>query len=307
MIRALILKLLRDMRWQFLIVALLLGGYECLMAKVTQRVTEEVLPEILKYMPITSLQDILFERSGKIMFALVGGPVIDIRRPLHILSIGYMNPEILLILSFWALARSSGAIAGEIDRGTMELLLAQPLARSKIIVAHLLVDLVTIPPLCLAMWAGTWLGVAMFGTIGPEPPIGTARLQVDPMVLLPALPNVAALVFAMSGVTIWLSTRGRFRFRVLGTAVVLTIVQFIVNLIGQLVPGLAFLRPFTLFYYFQPQQIVLQQRWTMDLAREWRLNGPLPVNILLVLSVVGVIGYLLALWTFNRRDVPAPL
>src|SRR5262249_45288034 len=155
---------------------LLLLGYECLVAKVTQRVIEEVLPEILKYVPFPSLHDVLFQGSGKIMFALMGGSAIDIRKPLHILSVGYMNPEVLLILSFWALSRSAGAVAGEIDRGTMELLLAQPLARMKIILAHFLVDVITIPPLCLCMWAGTWLGVAMFGHFGSEAAAGEMRV-----------------------------------------------------------------------------------------------------------------------------------
>ena len=54
------------------------------------------------------------------------------------------------------MGRASGAIAGEIDRGTMELLLAQPIRRSQVILAHLLVDLSRRAALCLSMWVGTW-------------------------------------------------------------------------------------------------------------------------------------------------------
>src|SRR5258708_32498575 len=70
----------------------------------------------------------------------------------------------------WAIGGGASAIAGEIDRGTMELLLAQPLARFKLILAHFIVDVLTIPVLCLSLWAGTCLGWLMIGPIQPEPP-----------------------------------------------------------------------------------------------------------------------------------------
>ena len=43
------------------------------------------------------------------------------------------------------------------------------------------------------------------------------------------------------------------------------------------------------------------------LAPAWGMERPLMVSGILVLALVGAIGYALALWTFRRRDVPAPL
>src|SRR5205814_1434679 len=132
--------------------------------------------------------------------------------------------------------RAAGAIAGEIDRGTMELLLAQPVPRWRLVLAHLCVDLLTIPVLCLSLWAGTWLGTWLVGPIEPSQdslaklpfrvPIDPEALRLNPAAIGPGLWNVAALLFAVSGYTMWISSAGRFRTRVLGGAVLLTLLQF---------------------------------------------------------------------------------
>ena len=114
--------------------------------------------------------------------------------------------------------------------------------------------------------------------------------------------------FAISGYTMWLSAAGRFRWRVLGIAVFITLMQFLINLVGQLWDRVAFLRPFTVFYYYQPQQIILNDQWTIDVGMVWNRGHPLwSVNVVVVLVAVGVVGYGMALWTFCRRDLPAPL
>jgi ABC-2 type transport system permease protein len=130
---------------------------------------------------------------------------------------------------------------------------------------------------------------------------------VDPAVVRPGMWNSAALVFAVSGYTMWLSSAGRSRTRVLGLAIMVTLVQFLVNVIGQLWPGLSFLRPFSVFYYYQPQSINLKDVWTVDPGLAWFGKPLVSVNVILLLSVVGAVGYAMALRTFVRRDVPAPL
>ena len=71
--------------------------------------------------------------------------------------------------------------------------------------------------------------------------------------------------------------------------------MFLVNLVGQMWEPLEHFRPCTIFYYFQPQDLILGRPWTTTLPP------------LLVLYGVGFVGYLLALWTFRQRDLPAPL
>lgn len=303
----LVRKLLRDLRWPLVVVALLLAGFQCLWVKVVERIIGELLPTFVKYMPLELIKHIIFQGSGQTLETLMGGQMINIDRPMDMLSVGYVHPLMLIIFSIWAIGRASLALAGEIDRGTAELLLSQPLARYQVILAHFWIDLVVIPILCLSLWAGNWFGAWMFGLLHLGAPIDGRELLVDPRAFFPGLANVAALMFAMSGYTMWLSSAGRFRTRVMGIAILATLVQFVINVIGQLWDKLNPLRPFTVFYYYQPQPIILKGQWTVDLNECWSLSKPTPVNVILVLVAIGFIGYGLALFTFTRRDLPAPL
>jgi ABC-2 type transport system permease protein len=297
MMRILVGKLLRDVRTGLLLVALLLAAFQVLWARVTQRIADsgQILDSLRKFgLSIENIRATVFQGPGQIIQAIMGGENIRIDHAVDMISISYVHPLTMFILSTWAIGRASGAIAGEIDRGTMELLLAQPIRRSNVVLGHLCVDMCTIPVLCLSMWAGTWLGVYLVGFIGNA----NETLAVDPWAFGPGLVNVALLVFAISGLTMWLSSAGRFRWRVLGMAVVVALVQFLVNLIGQLWDPAAPLRPLTVFYYYQPQPIILETDW-YEQGDVWLRMG--------VLASVGAVGYGMALWTFCRRDLPAPL
>ena len=57
---------------------------------------------------------------------------------------------------------AAGAVSGEIDRGTMELLMSQPVPRNRLILAHLIVDAAVLP-LALAFFLGTQFGLAVVG------------------------------------------------------------------------------------------------------------------------------------------------
>ncbi len=297
MIVTLVRKLLRDARTALIFVGFLLMAFQVLWARITQRISDsgQILDQLRGFgLTIANIRETIFKGPGQIVQAIMGGENIHIDRALDMISIAYVHPLTIFILSTWAIGRASGAIAGEIDRGTMELLLAQPIRRGQIVLAHLLVDIITIPILCLCMWAGTWIGASLVGFVGNDQP----SLAVDPAAFAPGLLNVFLLVFAISGVTMCLSAAGRFRWRVLGFAVALALLQFLTNLVGQLWEPAAPIRPCTIFYYYQPQSLILSPTW-YDQASCWLHLG--------VLAGVGCAGYVLALWIFCRRDLPAPL
>jgi ABC-2 type transport system permease protein len=290
----LVRKLLRDLRTGLIVVSLLLATLEFLWGKATEQAIFVMRSVEQQMIPARVLVETVFkEESGKMVQKVIGDEV-TISQGFDYLTIGYVHPLVLTILCFWAIGRSAGAVAGELDRGTMELLLAQPIRRWRVIVSHAVVDALTIPVLCLCMWAGTLLGAAAFDlanlTAGEAQPVNAWRFGY-------ALPNVAALLFAVSGYTMVLSAADRSRTRVLGIAVVLALVQFLVNLLGQIWKQIEGLRPFTVFYYYQPQPMILGKP---DAEFQALTN-------VATLLAVGLVGYALALVVFCRRDLPAPL
>jgi ABC-2 type transport system permease protein len=175
----------------------------------------------------------------------------------------------------------------------MELLLAQPIRRTQIIVAHLAVDIMAFPALCVVMWLGTYCGTSWMGLQS------LAQGKIEPLRFLPALLFVFALLFSVSGLTMGMSALGRSRARVWGWAITLILSMFLINVLGQMWPEwLDDLRPFTLFYHYKPQAMVLSEDW-YSLSETW--------FHLAVLLLVGSGGYLLAWFAFTRRDLPAPL
>jgi ABC-2 type transport system permease protein len=81
--------------------------------------------------------------------------------------------------------------------------------------------------------------------------------------------------------------------------------MFVANTIGQLWEPSGFVRPLTLFFYYQPQRAMLDGDWMVDVGKAWP-GWPMVPGIGVLLAV-GAAGYLLALRTFTRRDLPAPL
>lgn len=315
----LVRKLLRDVRLPLAVVCLLLFAFSALWAKVAQRVTTEIAPFFEGVAKVSRInpklfEEVLFKGPGRVSQSVLGGADLRFDRPTDFLAVEMLHPVVLILTALWAVGRAAGAVAGELDRGTMELLLSQPIPRNRLILAHLIVDALVIPLVCASVPLGTRVGLAAVGPFRldysvldrlPKPP------GFDPTDVLQELPvdasgqpaaalNLAALMFALSGLTIAVSACHRSRWRATGWAALMVLGMFVANVIGQLWDSAAVVRPLTLFYYYQPQKVWLRGEW----AVEW-IGGRVPG--IAVLLAVGGVGYLIAGYVFARRDLPAPL
>lgn len=337
----LVRKLLRDVRAPLVVVCLILFLFASFWVVITQRVTTEVAP-MFKTISLFATGDakafekVLLRGPTKVSQAALGWGELNFDRPNDFLSIGLLHPAVLVLSLVWGVGRAAGAVAGELDRGTMELLLSQPIPRHRLITAHFLVDCVALPALCLAFFAGTQFGLA---TVPPFEPnfaamddliksagevdksggatavlagfVRKAKTEAKPMEVdgtreLAGLVNTLALMFAFSGTTMALSALGRSRWRVIALAVLVAFVMFVANTIGQLWEPAAWVRPLTFFFYYQPQKAMLDGQWGADVGTAWG-GSPLFVNAAAVLFAAGAIGYAVALRAFVKRDLPAPL
>src|SRR5262245_59216824 len=335
----LVRKLLRDVRPALIAVCLVLFVFAAFWVKITQRVTTEIVPMARLISQFSfgnaKLLETLFVRGpSKVSQAALGWGELNFDQPNDFLAIGMLHPVVLVLSIVWGVGRAAGAVAGELDRGTMELLMSQPVPRNRLILAHFIVDCVVLPILCLSFFAGTQFGLAVVGDFVPDytmldetmkssqpeaAPVKDFKqkilrdardptpLEVSGMGELPGLINTFALMFAISGMTLAISAAGRSRWKVIGYAVLVVVIMFVANTVGQLWEPAGFLRPFTFFHYYQPQRIMLDGDWMVDLSKPWKLGRPVSVPAVGVLLTVGAIGYLLALRIFTRRDLPAPL
>ena len=329
----LVRKLLRDVRPALIVVCLLLFVFAAFWVKITQKVTTEIVPMSRKLSSLLPLKDpkvletVFVRGPSKVSQAALGWGEMSFDRPNDFLAIGLLHPVVLVMCLVWGVGRAAGAVAGELDRGTMELLMSQPVPRSRLILAHFLVDCIVLPVICLSFFAGTQFGLWAVGDFIPDysmledlktkfpmaaPVLQTDKLDMTPLEVsgrgeLLGLVNTLALMFAISGVTLAFSALGRSRWKVIGYAVLVVVVMFIANTIGQLWEPAGFVRPFTLFFYYQPQRTMIDGTWLVDVGKAWNLGRPLLVPAVGVLFGVGAVGYALALRAFTRRDLPAPL
>ena len=215
------------------------------------------------------------------------------------IAIGYSEPLVLLVISLWAIGRGSDVISGELGRGTMELLLAQPIRRIGLLATQAAVTLTGVAVLALATWLGT---VAGMETVTIEESFAASRL-------LPAVLNVFALGVFLAGLSTLFSSFDHHRGRTVGIVAGIYIVSVMMKLVGRASQKFHLLMYGSFFTAFEPAPLVVHPEhawrlWYQTSAGELQLGGLGSSAILLTL---GALSYAVAAWVFCHRDLPAPL
>jgi len=194
------------------------------------------------------------------------------------LAFSYVHPFPLLIFSAWAVRVATGALAGEVGRGTMDLLAARPVARSAQVTAAAIAIGVGLVLLASAEWGGTAAGLQ--ARVLEE--VAAARyvpLAAMSLLLFAAFGAIALLVSAL---------RSDGGSAISWCAGILA-GSYVTEYLSRVWPAIGFLRPFTLFRYFEPQRIL-------------REGGATPLDVT-VLACAGGVALLLAYAAFGRRDL----
>ena len=79
------------------------------------------------------------------------------------IAVGYIHPIAIILVSIFAIGFATSAIAGERQRGTLEVLLARPLSRRAVYVTTLVAAFVFIGLVLIAASLGTVLGSRIVG------------------------------------------------------------------------------------------------------------------------------------------------
>jgi ABC-2 type transport system permease protein len=198
----------------------------------------------------------------------------------------WSHPIVFLLISIWTIGRGSAAVAAEVERGTMDLILSRPVSRWVYLTSQVFVATAGLAILPLALLAGA--SIAVRYNVLREPPTF--------WMLLPPAVNLAALGLPIYGYTLLASSIDHVRWRSTSIGSVLTlagVIAFIASLVPQLrnMSWRPWLERVSIFKAYNPVELVTK-------------GETLGFN----LAILGGIGFAcitVAFFAFAVRDLPA--
>jgi ABC-2 type transport system permease protein len=243
-----------------------------------------VLMEIVFAFFISQLSTEFLEQLPEVIRRLIQGLAgIDVTQAPQALfvTVGFIHPLVLAITWAFLIALGTRATVGQIDRGTADLLLALPVRRATVYVATSLV------------WAAGTVILAASVCIGAQLGPRIAPLEEHPdaaTLLIPAV-NLVALLLATGAMIAAVSAFCTRRGVAVGVAVAVLLAAFLLHFLE---PFLSFFRKLGVIgflHYYRPVETVRDGVW--------------PLRDIAVLLVAGAFVWLIGLWRFTRRDIPA--
>ena len=265
MLRSIALKSLRDSRRGFLWWSVGLVGFVALIVSVYPTVKSnpglnklaEDYPEALK------------------AFIAFGGQV-DYASPAGYLGIELFSLMVPLLLLVAAIGTGAGAIAGEEERGTLELLLANPVSRTRVVLEKSAALALELVGLGLVLWLALWIGAVSVGM-----DISAGRLAA-------ATAAAVLLALAYGAIAVLLGAATGKQTLAIGVAAAFGVAAYLVNGLAALVDELKDVQKLSPFYHY---------------AAGDPLRNGLSIEHAAVLLAIAAVATALAPVLFSRRDV----
>ncbi len=197
------------------------------------------------------------------------------------IALGFIHPIAIALLCIFAIVYAVGSVAGERQRGTLEIVLARPVSRRSFYVTILAVTSMFVSLAVAAILVGAAASAAVVGV--------SDELE---FANLPALWFNGALLYIAFG-AISLAASVSFDRAAPAASIVTAIatVAYFLQIIGSLWPDAEWLQAYSLFHYLKADEI---------------LTTGLPLLDVVILLVVIVAAVAYALVVFPRRDLAAP-
>jgi ABC-2 type transport system permease protein len=255
------------------------------------------------------------------------------------IAVVFNEPLVVLIMTVWAVSRGSDVVSGEISRGTMEMLLAQPTSRLQVLWSQAVVGVLGVLVLCAATLAGTFVGIHTFRIKEPpkaptikipgvkidvplpfltpkdaEPTYTPMSAKADVREFIPAAVNLGALGLFLLAFTTLMSSWDRHRWRTIGIVATAWVVMLVVKAIGMAVEEFQWMSYLSFFTPYSPEWAVYvgmnypEATWQLTSLKgpsEASYLTPLAYNLILLAMAIGCYGA--AALIFAKRDLPAPL
>ncbi len=195
-------------------------------------------------------------------------------------AFGYNHPIVLIFLAVIAIMLPAKHIAGEIEGGSLELLFSLPIKRFKLAFTLWILSVLSLLVVIIGGWVGTLIGLMIYPQISDLPLSIIFRIGL----------NLWFLMLTINAFTFLLSSFSREAGKVTQRAAGLTLFFYFLSYTVKLWYKASFLKPVTIFTYYQPQALVMNQNlWLKNIG---------------VLAVLVIIFMVIALMRINRRDIP---
>lgn len=265
-------KQLVESRWFLALLAAGLFGLSWLFVFVASRIESEQRRETNV---VSSLRRAEFVRR-------MGGPAADFSTTSIELAL-WRHPFIMLMILTWSIGRGTLAVAGEIERGTLDLIMSRPVSRSAYLFSQVLVALAGIALLAVALIVGNLVGTRYNAV---DTPPGLLRLGRGALAL-------AALAFSVYGYSLFFSALDSVRWRANMFASALSIAMYVAWVLATIpsLNNLQWLEHWSIFTACDPVEAAIKAE-----------------NLAFNVSVLGGLGLgfiVAAFVAFNLRDLPA--
>jgi ABC-2 type transport system permease protein len=264
-LRDVFLKSLRDLRRSFAWWTIGLAGYVALIASVYPTVRDNPdLEKLVESYPEALKAFVAF--GGQFDFTSAAGY-------LGSELFSFMMPALFLVA---AVGHGAGTLAGEEERGTIDLLLSSPLSRTRVALEKLAAMCVELAALGAVLWLALWVGARAFSM-----EVSVAHLASATALLVVLALAYGAIAFMVAAAT------GR-KTLAIGLTVALAVGAYLVNSLASLVEVLEPFQKATPFYHYA----------VADPLRQ----GLDPWHTLFLLAV-GAVAAAAGVLLFDRRDL----
>ena len=288
MIGALVRKAIGDSRLLFTALVLLMFVFPVLLIWASSMIS---LPAFSEF-----LANALPQRWERVS----GVPFSQIATPAGRVALVFVHPLVLFSAVAWAIARGSDCVSGEIGRGTMEMLLAQPVRRISVYTTQAAVATLGSALLATAVWCGTATGIrtvdALYGKV-------SATLFIPPAI------NLFGLMVCVGGISAMASSWDSQRWRTVGIVGAWYAVTLLLEVVGQISDHWQWVSYASFTTAYEPQAMVARsaEAWSLWAYHDGVVEGLGSGGRQLVLFCLGLACYAAGAVIFSRREIPAPL
>lgn len=239
-----------------------------------------IIINLISSMDTLSIITVLLEQLPEQFQALISEQFLASLSLKGAAAFGFQHPLVLALLAINAINVPTRHIVGEIESGTLELLLAYPIRRTRLL---------------LSLWlaAGSLLLLVVCGSlVGSFSALGLIHeFSLDVAIrMLKIAGNLWLLFLFIMSYTLLLATFGREGSKIGLYGAGITLIFYFLDLLSTLWDAVDFTKPFNIFTYFQPQKLMFDQR------SFWLHYA--------VLSTLIAICLFISVRQFNRRDIP---